>query len=277
MVSARDILFLGALGAVVFLITRAGRDLFGALPSLGAGVNNFTSDVSSGFGSFADSIGSGFAGIQDAFGSLFEQNEIIIGQITDRPVPPELVPTEDERLEGNQFIRDRLGLGGIDARRVQEDEILTPEGPFLPPERPLNLLQLASSEPVQISIPENPQSLIPVQSEIEDQQFFGGGDSFIGGVVRETPITGDSSLSDIIERFDVSATEASDIRARLADDFGGFDFGSNTGRGIGSVFEREDIRTQIGQPESAVSDPIFAGQSAEEIALRLTGGNISNF
>jgi len=96
----------------------------------------------------------------------------------------------------------------------------------------------------------------------------GGGPSFLSGVVRETPIEF-LSLGQIIDRFNVSASQAANIRAIAQDDFGGFDFGTNTGAGLGSVSPIQNI--------GAVSDASFEGLSAEQIALRLTGGNISNF
>jgi len=84
------------------------------------------------------------------------------------------------------------------------------------------------------------------------------------------------SLIDIIDRFGVTASQAANIRAISEDNFGDFDFGSNTGRGVGSVLQRPDINTTL-QDSSNVSNIEFQGLSAEEIARRLTGGNISNF
>ena len=112
-----------------------------------------------------------------------------------------------------------------------------------------------------------PQENLNVQTEIENQTFQGGGLSFIGGTVRETPITGQSTLGFIIDKLGVTASQASNIRAEAGDDFGGFDFGTNTGMGLSNLFEN------VGQ----TSDESFTGLTPEEIALRLTGGNISNF
>jgi len=107
-----------------------------------------------------------------------------------------------------------------------------------------------------------------VQTDVEGNQFSGGGVSFIGGTVRETPITGESTLGFIIDKLGVTASQAADIRARAADDFGDFDFGTNTGFGIGSVSPIPNI----GQTSGG-----FEGLTPEQIALRLTGGVISNF
>jgi len=61
--------------------------------------------------------------------------------------------------------------------------------------------------------------------------FVGEGPSFEGGTIFETPIEF-LSLSQIIDRFDVTASQAADILARARDDFGDFDFGTSTGSGI---------------------------------------------
>jgi len=118
------------------------------------------------------------------------------------------------------------------------------------------------------------QNPLTVQSEIDNQQFQGGGDSFIGGVVREIPIS-ELSLGGIIDRFNVTASQAVNIQAEARNDFDNFDFGTNTGRGIGSVFARPDINTEL--PSGNISNPEFEGLTATEIARRLTGGVISNF
>jgi len=103
------------------------------------------------------------------------------------------------------------------------------------------------------------------------QQFEGGGISFQGGSIFETPIQ-NLSLSQIIDKFMVTASQAANIKAIAADDFGDFDFGTNTGQGIGSV---TPFIPSIQQTN--VSDNQFQGLTAQEIFLRLTGGNISNF
>lgn len=113
-----------------------------------------------------------------------------------------------------------------------------------------------------------------VQSQIPDQQFQGFGVGFEGGVIRETP-TEFLSLSQIIDKFMVTASQAADIRAQaqgftpaeeeflrprsiVFDEFGGALAGS-----------------QITEP--AVSDPQFSGLTPEQIFQQLVGGVISNF
>jgi len=117
-----------------------------------------------------------------------------------------------------------------------------------------------------------------IQSDELPAGFSGGGSSFIGGQILPFGTGQDISklsLSEIIDRFGVTASQAANIKAIAADDFGDFDFGTNTGLGIGSVVP--DIISVIGSSGSNVSDSSFQGLTAQEIANILTGGNISNF
>jgi len=107
-----------------------------------------------------------------------------------------------------------------------------------------------------------------VQTGITGQTFGGGGPSFIGGSVTEIPLER-LSLGQIIERFDVSASRAASLRAEA----------------IGFTQEEQAFLNQgqeispLGDFSSSpqVSNIEFEGLTPEEIALRLTGGNISNF
>jgi len=83
------------------------------------------------------------------------------------------------------------------------------------------------------------------------------------------------SLSEIIDKFGVTASQAANIKAIAQDDFGDFDFGTNTGGGIGSVLP--SISSILPTSDPNVSSSEFEGLSAQEIANILTGGNISNF
>jgi len=100
------------------------------------------------------------------------------------------------------------------------------------------------------------------------------GSSFVGAQINPTPIQ-NLSLSQIIDMFDVTASQAANIKAISEDDFGDFDFGTNTGGGIGSVIP--SIQQFIGGSDVNVSSSQFEGLSAQEIANILTGGNIQNF
>jgi len=108
------------------------------------------------------------------------------------------------------------------------------------------------------------------------QKFEGGGVGFIGGSVTETPI-GNLSLSQLIDKFGITASQAANLKATSLNDFGDFDFGSNTGLGIGSIFKNPNLENILPQPTSNISNQSFQGLSATQIALQLTGGNIQNF
>jgi len=119
-----------------------------------------------------------------------------------------------------------------------------------------------------------PSQDLSVPSPFQDQTFQGGGLSFIGGQIFETPIA-NLSLSQIIDQFNVTASQAANISAIAQDNFGDFDFGTNTGGGIGSIIP--SISSLLSSSSSNVSNDQFQGLSAQEIAFQLTGGNISNF
>jgi len=106
------------------------------------------------------------------------------------------------------------------------------------------------------------------------EAFQVGDSGFVGAAINPTPI-GNLSLSQIIDKFNVTASQAANIKAIANDDFGDFDFGTNTGGGIGSIIP--SISSLVGGSGLNVSSNQFEGLSAEQIANFLTGGNISNF
>jgi len=99
------------------------------------------------------------------------------------------------------------------------------------------------------------------------ESFQTEGSSFVGAAINPVPIQ-NLSLSQIIDMFDVTASQAANIQAIAEDDFGDFDFGTN----IGGI-----IPAQFGGSDVNVSSSQFEGLSASEIANILTGGNIQNF
>jgi len=99
------------------------------------------------------------------------------------------------------------------------------------------------------------------------QQFTGGGVSFMGGAVFETPIE-NLSLSQIIDKFMVTASQAANLKAIAQ----GFTPEEETFLG-----GQQDIIGFTGFNPPAVSDPQFQGLTPQQIALILTGGNIQNF
>jgi len=103
------------------------------------------------------------------------------------------------------------------------------------------------------------------------QQFTGGGVGFIGGSIFETPLE-NLSLSQIIDMFNVTASQASSLRAE-AIGFTPEEQAFLTPKVItptGTIF---DFTNQ----GSNVSDSQFQGLTPEQIVLRLLGGNIQNF
>jgi len=118
----------------------------------------------------------------------------------------------------------------------------------------------------------------PIQNFLNQsgQTFLGGGQGFIGGSITETPLQ-NLSLSSLVDKFGITASQAANLKAISANDFGGFDFGSNTGLGIGSIFKNPNLENILPSPSSNVSNPSFVGLSNTQIALQLTGGNIQNF
>jgi len=99
------------------------------------------------------------------------------------------------------------------------------------------------------------------------QQFQGFGPSFQGGSIFETPIE-NLSLSQIIDKFMVTASQAANLKA-IAEGF--------TPEEEKFLQGSQDVIGFTGFNPPAVSDPQFQGLTPEEIALQLTGGNIQNF
>jgi len=114
-----------------------------------------------------------------------------------------------------------------------------------------------------------PVETTPLQSILPSgfEAFQVGDSGFVGAAINPTPIQ-NLSLSQIIDKFMVTASQAANIKAIAEDDFGDFDFGTN----IGGV-----IPAQFGGSDVNVSSSQFEGLSASEIANILTGGNIQNF
>jgi len=196
-------------------------------------------------------------GVGDFFGGLQSDFDNFISGLT--PKQP--------LTEADQF--DDSGLAGID---------LTPSGqpaaPFRDAERFARDFPEITTEGEAFRAGGGLFRDFFVENLLQDQtqDFTGGGVSFTGGSVRETPIS-ELSLSQIIDRFNVSASQAADIRARARDDFGDFDFGTNTGSGIGSIFQDPLLSLDIPSPN--VSNPAFQGLTAREISRLITQGILS--
>lgn len=248
------LLALGAL-AVFLTIRGAGQFLQGLgnplaglqLPSIG--------DIT--FPSFPEiNIPNPFAPQQINIPNPFQPNPNDGSSIRDDDAPVNFVnPQPSGQPPGSSVFIRNTGDGTTTIFRGGT-EIATPEGPFLPQDRPLFLDQIEQV----VNNVQQPQA-----------QLNQGG---FQGQATEAPI-GALSLGRIIERFGVTASQAANIQAQAQNNFGNFDFGTNTGSGIGSVTTQPIINTQFGGGN--VSNPQFEGLSPVEIARRLTGGNISNF
>ena len=106
-----------------------------------------------------------------------------------------------------------------------------------------------------------------VQTGIDNKRFTGGGPGFIGGEVRETPVTKNSTLSFIINKFGVSASKAASIRTNLRGGLDDFDLGTNTGSGL-----------KGSSPTAIRESRIDKLKAEEQKALQIfDSGSISNF
>lgn len=257
-----DVLLIGGLAGLAYIVWRSGRDLFGA------------------FGGGIPSVELPKIDIPELpkLPNIFPSSGFEQTQPTQEFFDTEALPDPNPTGQGVRIKQFPDGSVTTVLQGVPIEDIRTPQGEKVT--SPLSLFdfvnRFASKSPMIESEPDMRETP-NVTSEIDNQMFSGGGPSFIGGTVREIPIS-QMSLGDIIDRFNVTASQASDIRSRARDDFGDFDFGTNRGLGIGSVVsEIPEIRAQIPELGNNVSNPEFEGLSATEIAKRLTGGNISNF
>jgi len=238
--STKDVAVVAGLGILAFLIIRGGRDLAGALgninlPSIGD--ITLPEITLPSLPSLPNVFGDG--------GSPVRSNDPPFGG------EPIEAPTPAVQPAGSVARITQDEQGNVTTIFSGGSEILTPEGPPLPPERPLNLLQFASNEA--------PRTIEDFRNQ-QDPNFI------------PLPPVGET-LNDITQRLGITASQAADLRFRGEEN--DFDFGSNTGSGIGSIFTRPDINTEFGVGN--VSDSQFAGLTPDEIVQRLLGGNINNF
>jgi len=163
----------------------------------------------------------------------------------------------DKALAAGATVEDIQDIIGIDPTDPNQDPTK-----FLPPDLPT---EIPTGTAPSIILPT--QQDFNVQTTIPDQQFFGGGVSFEGGTVTETPIE-NLSLSQIIDKFMVTASQAANIKAQA----------------IGFTPEEQAFLNQ-GQEISPLGDIAsmpavsqgFEGLTPEQIFAQLIGGNIQNF
>jgi len=163
----------------------------------------------------------------------------------------------DKALAAGATVEDIQDIIGIDPTDPNQDPTK-----FLPPDLPT---EIPTGTAPSIILPT--QQDFSVQTDFPDQQFQGGGISFEGGFVSETPIEF-LSLSQIIDKFMVTASQAANIKAQA----------------IGFTPEEQAFLTQ-GQEISPLGDVAsmpavtegFEGLTPEQIFAQLVGGNIQNF
>jgi len=193
--------------------------------------------------------------------------------VTDIPQPQKVV--EDTGLIdfskcqcGATIIQDAFGNVFSECKKCAESPGMNPALLLEPSDAELFASQDPGITPAQQFVLDKGQ--LPSGFDI----FQTPGSSFVGGSINPTPIA-NLSLSQIIDMFNVTASQASNILAIAKNDFGDFDFGTNTGGGIGSIIP--SISSLMGGADLNVSQSQFEGLSASEIANILTGGNIQNF
>jgi len=148
-------------------------------------------------------------------------------------------------------IADLIGLPSIDPNLFQPPGALTPTpaGPDVFTPAGINIGPFLGLEPTG-GLPEiSDAPLVTSQLNLGQEQPF-----------TLAPL-GAQTLTSIINEFDVTASQAANIK--FISQQGGDPFATP-----------ENI---FGGNPPAVSDPMFQGLTPEEIALQLTGGNISNF
>jgi len=216
-----------------------------------------------------------FAGLQEQQTNFFSQftNFFTGGGI---PQPQKMV--EDTGLDplktcecGASIVQDAFGNVNVTCKEC------APSGT---PAVPFNDAAIFAKDFPEEFVPTGQEALTPAQQfslekqgiasfllSNQGQQFTGGGISFQGGSIFETPIE-NLSLSQIIDKFMVTASQAANIKA-IASGF--------TPEEEAFLQGSQDVSGFTGFNPPAVSDPQFQGLTPQQIALFLTGGNISNF
>ena len=230
-------------------------------------IANFVSGGITGTGQAIGQAGAGigefFGGIPTAAGEFFGGIELpTLPEITLPTLPTVELPEVDA---GIPFI-DPLGqgLGGFFGAIADFfGNIFQPATPTVPGDAGMEGLPIVPEVPVA-----PPIAVAPSIAEQVIAPFTGGGPSFEGGFIFETPIQ-NLSLSQIIDRFMVTASQAADIRAQAI----GFTPEEQAFLSQGPV----DVSGFVAGGPAAVSDPAFIGLTPQEIIDRILGGPITNF
>lgn len=260
--------------------SRAGKGLFGFISKnptvIGLGIlavtlfifrDRIANFVSGGITGTGQAIGQAGAGIGEFFGGLELPTlpEITLPSLPEVTLPT--LPTVElpEVDAGIPFI-DPLGqgLGGFFGAIADFfGNIFQPAAPTVPGDAGMEGLPIVPEVPVA-----PPIAVAPSIAEQVIAPFIGGGPSFEGGFIFETPIQ-NLSLSQIIDRFMVTASQAADIRAQAI----GFTPEEQAFLSQGPV----DVGGFVAGGPAAVSDPAFIGLTPQEIIDRILGGPITRF
>ena len=250
---------LGILAVTLFIFRdRIANFVTGGVSGTAQAAGQFGADVQGAFGA-------GFETAADFFGGLFAPpaaaEEPTITAIVAPPIE-EITSRITEPLPLVGALGEGLG-GFFGAIADFFGNIFQPAVPTVPGEAGMEGLPIVPDVPV--------SPFIPVAPPIAEQviaPFVGGGPSFEGGFIFETPIQ-NLSLSQIIDRFMVTASQAANIRA-IAE---GFTPEEQAFLSQGPV----DVGGFVAGGPAAVSDPAFIGLTPQEIIDRILGGPITRF
>jgi len=250
------------------------------LGALAIGLLFFQKDIRNAFGS----LGAGLGDIKLPAITLpeFKFPEIKLPSIFGNGLEKPLKMVEDTGLLtseelakcecGSSIVQDAFGNVNQTCKPCQELQTtgVLPDEAFQPDSVGMNPALALEPSDAELFAKDFPEPFSPViVSNLPSgfEVFQTPGSSFVGAQINPTPIE-NLSLSQIIDKFMVTASQAANIKAIAQDDFGDFDFGTNIGGNISALVGGSDVN---------VSSSEFEGLSPEEIANILTGGNIQNF
>ena len=221
--SAKDLGIVAGIGIIIYMISKAGKDFFGALPALDEGLRGSISDISASLASTTQSISDitgTVAGLQTGVSSFIQEQQTNFDQFV-----------EDSQTNVDQFVEDsQTNLGNIqtgifdffsnlftpstDIQTIpSQDETFVDSGQGgARSDRGGGFFSTPSeSEIIISSLPISTSQQRPeIVSELPTQQeFASGGVGFIGGTIRENPV---DTLSEVIDLFpQLTASQAADF------------------------------------------------------------------
>jgi hypothetical protein len=241
--STKDIAVVGGIGVLAYLLIKGGKDLFNALPSLDAGlresigdikseVGNFAKEQQENFDSFVNEQGTNFdnfvidsqtnldntgKGITDFFSGLFNQSQA--AQDAQNAI-------FQSQLDQKAQDATDAGFDSVDAFEKATDPNNNPDlfnpnwgSGFTGKEEDRADFEAGLIDQfgrVIDTIKEViPDTMTPISNTISnllpsaENEFKGGGVSFIGGTIRENPV---DTLSEVLNIFpQLSASQAADF------------------------------------------------------------------